>query len=45
VEFVALILTGVVCYFVDMASGIGLGVGVTLLCVGVTLLGGKLLRT
>jgi len=31
VDFVALIATGLVCYFVDMASGIGLGVAITLL--------------
>jgi len=31
VGFVARNLTGLVCYFVDMALGIGLGVGVTLL--------------
>ena len=30
-DFVALIATGLVCYFVDMASGIGLGVAITLI--------------
>jgi len=30
-EFVALVATGLVCYFVDMAAGIGLGVLITLL--------------
>jgi len=31
IDFVALISTGLVCYWVNVAAGIGVGVGVTLL--------------
>jgi len=31
IDFVALISTGLVCYWVNVAEGIGVGVGVTLL--------------